>query len=528
MTAMEKHDVVIVGGGHNGLIVAAYLAKAGLDVCVVERQDKVGGGVVTKEVTLPGFKHDIMCNQHGSIRANPLIHADELELKSRYGLKYIVPEIQMAFVFADDSALVVYRDMEKTCESIRQFSKHDAEVYPKFCEYSRKIIRAAQVPIFSPLPPFGKMVSFLDSTEGGQEYYRFVMSSAIDIAEEWFESDQMKMSVTRWVCENLYGPRDKGSGIYINGFPFFHTWGIGMPEGGSGALIEALEACIKDNGGTFKISSPVKAVKIEAGEAKGVVLDSGEEIIADKAIVSNLHVKQLFLDMIRPEDLPDGFPGKVRRIKQGNLALLIQVLALNESPKYKAGGDVNRACNIIIVPSTEEVLRSFDDCYYGIPSALSPAVLCYTLCDPTRAPEGKHTLGIAELEPYDLKDGGAARWDEIKEEITDRVLETLRQHTTNMASDNILGRFIFTPLDIYRYNPAFIKGDFNHFPLSVTQNFGNRPLPGWGRYRTPVKKLYICGASTPPGGGVWGGGRATVQVMMEDLGIDFEKVISKQ
>jgi len=524
---MEKHEVVIVGGGHNGLIVAAYLAKAGLDVCVVERQDVVGGGVVTREVTLPGFKHDIMCNQHGSIRANPLIHADELGLVSKYGLKYIVPDIQMAFIFADDSALVVYRDIDRTCESIRQFSKRDAEVYPKFCEYSREIIRAAQVPIFSPPPPFGKMVSFLDSTEGGQEYYRFVMSSAMDIAEEWFESDQMKTSVTRWVCENLYGPRDKGSGIYVNGFPFFHAWGIGMPEGGSGVLSEALEACIKDNGGTIKVSTSVKTVKVEANEARGVVLDTGEEIMADKAIVSNLNVKQLFLDLIKPEELPDGFPEKVRRIKQGNLSPLMQLLALNEAPKYKAGGDVNQACNIIIVPSVEEVLREFDNCYYGIPSASSPAPLCYTLCDPTRAPEGKHTLGLFHLEPYDLKDGGAARWDEAKEEIADRVLETLRQHTVNMGSDNILGRSIFSPVDIYRYNLAFIKGDFNHFPLSVTQNFGNRPLPGWGRYRTPVKKLYICGASTHPGGGVWGGGRATVQVVMEDLDIDFKKVMAK-
>jgi len=526
--AIEKHDVVVVGGGHNGLIVAAYLAKAGLDVCVVERQDKVGGGVVTKEVTLPGFKQDICSAQHGSIQANPLIHADELGLKSKYGLKYIVPDIQMAFVYPDDSALVVYRDIGRTCESIRQFSKRDAEVYPKFCEYSRQILRAGQVPMFSPPPPFGKMVSFLDSSGMGQEYYRVIMSSGIDIAEEWFESDQMKAALTKWVCENLYGPRDKGTGIYINGFPFFHTWGIGMPEGGSGALSEALEACIKDNGGTVKVSTSVKAVKVEAGEAKGVILDSGEEILADKAVVSNLHVKQLFLDMIKPEDLPDGFPEKVRRIKQSNLSPLLQCLALNESPKYKAGEDVNRASNLIIVPSTEELLRAFDNCYYGIPFASTPLVICSTLDDPTRAPEGKHTLFVNHLEPFDLKDGGAARWDEIKEEIADCILETVRQRTTNMGGDNILGRWISSPLDYYRYNPAWIKGDFNHFPLSVTQSFGNRPLPGWGNYRTPINKLYICGPSAHPSGTVWGGGRATVQVIMEDLNIDFGQVISKQ
>lgn len=525
---MEKHDVVVVGGGHNGLIVAAYLAKAGLDVCVVERQDKVGGGVVTREVTLPGFKQDTISTQHGSIQANPLIHQDELGLKSKYGLKYIVPDIQMAFVFSDDSALIVYRDIDKTCESIRQFSKRDAEAYPKFCQYSRQIIKAGQVAYFSPPPPFGRMLSFLDSSEMGQEFYRVIMSSGIDIAEEWFESDQVKAALTRWVCENLYGPRDKGSGNYINSFPFFHARGMQIPEGGSGALTEALLACIKDNGGTVKVSTTVKAIKVEAGEAKGVILDSGEEIVADKAIVSNLHVKQLFLDMIKSEDLPDGFPEKVRRIKQGNVSPILQLFALNEAPKYKTGGDVNLASNLIIVPSTEELLRAFDDCYYGIPFASSPAVVCNTLYDPTRAPEGKHTLYVYHLEPYDLKDGGAARWDEIKEEIADRILETVRQHTTNMGPDNILGRWISSPLDFYRYNPAYIKGDYNHFPLSVTQSYGNRPLPGWGQFRTPVKKLYICGPSAHPGGGVWGGGRATVQVITEDLNIDFKKVISKQ
>lgn len=524
---MEKHDVVVVGGGHNGLIVAAYLAKAGLDVCVVERQDMVGGGVVTREVTTPGFKQDICSTQHGSIQANPLIHQDELGLISKYGVKYIVPDIQMTFIFPDDSTLIIYRDIGRTCESIRQFSKRDAEAYPKFCEYSRQIIKAGQVAYFSPSPPFGRMVSFLDSSEMGREFYRVIMSSGIDIAEEWFESDQMRAALSRWVCENLYGPRDKGSGNYINSFPFFHARGMAMVEGGSGKLSEALAACIRDNGGTVKVSSPVKSVRVEAGEAKGVILDTGEEITANKAIVSNLHVKQLFLDMIRPEELPEGFPEKVKHIKQGNISPIHQCFDLNEAPKYKAGGDANRASNIIIVPSTEELLKAFDDCYYGIPFASSPAVICNTLYDPTRAPKGKHTLFLYHLEPYDLKDGGAARWDEVREEVADRVLETVKQHTTNLGPDNILGRWISTPLDYYRYNPAWIKGDYNHFPLSVTQSYGNRPLPGWGNFRTPVKKLYICGPSAHPGGGVWGGGRATVQVIMEDLGIDFKKVISK-
>ncbi len=524
---MEKYDVIVAGGGHNGLIVAAYLAKAGLKVCVVERQDKVGGGCVTREVTVPGFKHDICSVVHGSIQANPLITADELGLMSRYGLEYFIPDIQMAFVLPDDRTLFFYRDIDKTCESIRQLSRHDAEAYPRFCEYSRQVIRAGQVAYFSAPPPFGRMVSFLDSSEMGQEFYRLIMSSGIDIAEEWFENEPMLTALTRWVCESLYAPRDKGSGNYINSFPFFHARGMGIPIGGAGKLSEALEACIKDNGGTVKVSATVKAVRVEAGEAKGVVLDSGEEIMADKAIVSNLHIKQLFLDMIKPEDLPDGLPEKVRRIKQGNIAAMLQVLALNEAPKYKAGGDTDRASNLIILPSLEELMRELDACYYGIPGSLSPSVFCNSLYDSTRAPEGKHTLYIYHLQPYDLKDGGADRWDEIKEEVADRILDTVRGHMINLSPDNILGRWVSSPLDYYRYNSAWIKGDYNHFPLSVTQSYGNRPLPGWGNFKTPISKLYICGPSAHPSGGVWGAGRATAQVVMEDLDIDFRKVIAK-
>jgi phytoene dehydrogenase-like protein len=156
-----------------------------------------------------------------------------------------------------------------------------------------------------------------------------------------------------------------------------------------------------------------------------------------------------------------------------------------------------------------------------------PMMVVATLFDSTRAPQGKHTMYLYHYEPYNLKDGGAAKWDKIKQEVANGILETLRRHTTNMGAENILGRWIHTPLDIERYNPSFVHGDIGHLGAFVTQFFGNRPLPGWGKYKTPVKKLYMCGSSTHPGGAVTGGGRAAVQVIMEDLGIDFRKVIAK-
>lgn len=520
--------MVVIGGGHNGLIVAAYLAKAGVGVCVVEKQDKVGGGVITRELTLPGFKHDPHSVMHQALLANPLIHQDELGLVSKYGLKYIFSDPQVAIVFPDDRALIIYRDVDKTCQSIAQFSERDAEVYPKYLESCRKMLRVMTWGAFSPPPPFGTLVSLLDRSEEGRELLRVMLSSAQDIVEEWFESEQMKIAITRFASEAMIAPLEKGTGINTFGFvPLLHRWGVALPEGGSGVVSEALEACIKDSGGTITVSSRAKSVKVEDGTAKAVILDTGEEIIARRAIVSNLNVKQLFLDLLKPEELPLGFVERVRHIRHSNFSALNQALALDEAPKWKTAGDVNKTWFVEISPFMEGYLRAFHDYVYGIPNATMPLLVCCTLADQTRAPQGKHTLYLYHYEPYKLKDGGAARWDDIKQEIADAVLRTTRQHATNLGAENILGRWISSPLDFERTNPAWQGGDLLHIGAFLSQYLSNRPLLGWGQYRTPVKNLYMCGASTHPGGGVTGGGRAAVQVIMEDLGIDFKKVIAK-
>jgi phytoene dehydrogenase-like protein len=173
------------------------------------------------------------------------------------------------------------------------------------------------------------------------------------------------------------------------------------------------------------------------------------------------------------------------------------------------------------------MLRVLDDIVYGVPAVGLPYVTAHSLEDATRAPEGKHALSLLHFAPYDLKEGGAAKWDEIKQKVADRVLEMASRHITNLRPENILGTSVISPLDLERYNPAMMKGDVLHIAHLASQYFSNRPLPGWGQYRTPIKKLYMCGASNHPGGGVTGGGRATAQVMMEDMGIDFKKVVGR-
>lgn len=529
MAKEKKHDVVIVGGGHNGLLVGAYLAKAGLDVCIVEAQDKLGGGVMTKELTLSGFKHDVASTQHAIIMANPVIHQDELKLISKYGLKYVNPDNQLAVIFPDDSALIFYRSLDKTCESISQFSERDAEAYRKFFEFTFKLLKVASVATFSPTPSWGSMMSFLDASEEGREYIRIILSSVIDIVDEWFESERLKVALARYASEMAIGPREKGTGNAIFFIAALHRWGWGTPIGGSGALADALEACLLDYGATIKTSSPVKFVTVEGGEAKGVVLNSGEEIKVTKAVITNVHVKQLFLEMLRPEDLPEGFQIKVKRIKPATFSIAMQHLALNEPPKYKGGnGKADTSAFVEITPFLEELYKINDGFVYGVPSTKMPTMVTATINDTTRAPVGKHTLYLGHYEPYNLKDGGTARWDHIKQQLADEILATLREHTTNMGNGNILGRLTESPLDIERRNPAMKEGDMGHIGHFLTQFFSNRPVHGFGQYRTPIKRLYMCGASTHPGLGVTGGpGRAAAQVIMEDLGIEFRKIVAK-
>jgi phytoene dehydrogenase-like protein len=536
----QKHDVVIIGGGHNALTLAGYLSKAGLDVCVVEYQDKVGGSSMSREL-IPGFKFDWGSHFHETIRGNPVIENDELGLQSKYGLKYLAPTGPIAgLVFPDNRALHIYADMEKTCESIAQFSKRDAEAYPKYCAAGARLLKAAKMAIFSPPPSFGTFLSFLDASEEGRDYLKVMFQSPMEIANEWFESQELKVMLCQLAHPSDQSPLYKGGGLFGFAMARLHSVGHALREedkavggfgaiaqGGSGALAEALAACIRDRGGTIMTSADVKRVNVQNGEARSVMLANGEEITATRAIVSGVNVKQLFLDMLRPEDLPAGFQDKVRHLTHAFFGSMKVLLALNEAPKYKAGGDANASYYLYVAPYMEEYLEIYDSFRRGIPCTKMSHISCFTLIDPTRAPPGKHILQVFQFQPYEIA-GGPARWDEVKDEVSRGILETIRSRTTNMGQENIIGSYVITPLDYVRHNPAMINCDVNHIHMSLTQLYGNRPLPGWSQYKTPVKKLYMTGASTHPGGGVSGAsGRITAQVVMEDLGINFKKIVAK-
>jgi len=430
-------------------------------------------------------------------------------------------------IFEDETTFVLHRDLDKTCKSIATFSEHDAEAYRKFHDWSVKSLDMLMMGMYNPPPTLGATISMMEQDEFGRKLLRAQMISAWDVVDEWFENDKTKMALSRYASEMMIHPGLAGTGLMLFIFvPLIHKYGGGIPKGGSGQLSESLARCVRHHGGVIKVSSPVKEFKCSGDEVVGVVLKSGEEILAGKAVVSNLNIKQMFPGMVGGSALPEGFEQNVENLAPSHFVPLNYHLALNEAPKFKAGGDAAKAFWIELCHSSkEEYLRAFDDLCYGYPRPDLYISICATRYDPTRAPEGKHTLYLYSFQPYELKDGGAAKWDEIGQEVADSVLESLRSVTTNMGDENIIGRYFDTPLNFERTHPSMVGADFNHIGQFFWQNGGQRPLPGYHQYKMPIEKLYLCGPSSHPGGGVIGGGRAAIQVIMEDLGLDFEKVV---
>lgn len=523
---MKEHDVLILGGGHNGLTVAGYLAKAGVDVGVVERRSFVGGGAQTRETTLPGFKQETDSVAHVFIQANPLLLNDELQLKSRYGLEYLMADIIFANVFPDGSSFIIYKDIDKTCESIAAISPRDAEAYRSFFNEAKGTLDFLTASLYAPSPSFGDTIGMMDSTPQGQEIIRFLMMSAWDVVNEYFFDERVKIALLKLANETMMSPEVKGTGSYLFlTVPMAHVYGVGTPRGGGVQLPLSLVRCIEDHGGTIYLDSEVTKIETTGGRATGVRLASGETLTARRAVVSGLHVKQLFGGGLI-DDAPADIVRKVRRTNSSSHSTLTANYALNEAPRYQAGGDVDRAFLVELLPFMDGFRQHYDDCRLGIPPRQKvPYVACHTHLDPSKAPDGKACIQFYDPAPYNLADGGPQKWDEIKEREEDRKLEWFRRFAVNMGDDNILGRSIMSPLDLERWTPTYVEGDVMEMGSDLYQYLANRPIPALGHYRTPIEGLYLCGPCTHPGGGVTGGGRAAVQVVMEDLDIDFTKVV---
>lgn len=522
----ERHDIVIVGAGHNGLTAGCYLAKAGLDVCLIEKNDSVGGGVLSGEYIAPGFVTDHCSTIHVLAQLSPTIKDDDLGLKKDYGFEYIYPKVQMCIHFLDGTTLSIYNTLEETCQEIAKYSEKDAQAYRKFQEWAAAGVGMIVQGFYAPPPSFGTFAGMMDSGPEMRELLRATMMSCEDVIDEWFENDKVKIALTRWISEIMVDPSTKGTGIMV--FVMLGTahmgQGAGMPKGGSGSLSKAEEAYLKDHGATIHLNSEAVRYIVEDGKCTGVITKDGKEIYADQAVISGLHLKQVFPHMIPEGSVPEDFQKKVDRLKSSDFSCFQQSVAIHEPPKWIADSpQLNEAFIVEFAPNTlDEYKQYFFNIKRGIPAHF-PLISVSTIHDPSRAPEGKHIMYFYEYAPYDLRDGGSEKWREMKEDYAEEVMNFLRKYTTNMGPENIIGKWSCSPVELEEHDPAMVRGDFAQLGSFLEQNLGNRPIPGYN-YTTPIDKLFICGPGCHPGSGVSCGGRAAAMAVLEALGKDIDDI----
>ena len=513
--AQTTYDAVIVGAGHNGLVTAAYLARAGRKVLVLESRELVGGCSVTEEVW-PGFRVSTAAYLTSLLQERVI---RDLDLP-RFG--YVVDAKDPAFfsAFPDGRHFFMWQDRAKTLTEIAKFSKRDAERYPAYEDQLERISQVVEGLLLTTPPPFppssiGGVIEYLKLAGRLRKLpaadmtalVKVFTQSASEFLDEWFESPELKVTLaTDGVIGANGGPRSPGTAYILlhhcMGGVAGHRGLWGFVRGGMGAVSEAIAGAAKAAGAEIRTSAPVAKIGVKSGRVSGVVLQSGEEIDA-KTVASCADPKRTFLQMMDPGDIDPEFLSAVRLMRCEGTSLKIN-LALSGLPDFKARPGVpgpQHGATMHICPSIEYVERAWDDAKYGRPSQ-SPLLemTIPTMYDPSLAPAGKHIMGIfLQYAPYTLRE---STWDELREPFYNRVIDIIAEYAPNIR-DIIIDKLVLTPLDLER-RYGITGGNIFHGEMSLDQMFVMRPAPGWARYRMPVRGLYLCGSGAHPGGGVMG------------------------
>lgn len=523
-----KYDVIVMGAGHNGLTAAAYLAKAGKKVLVLERLAWPGGGVVTREINTPGYRHDLHSSCHIMIQGNPMLTEDELGLIGRHGLVYNYSDVPYASIFPGNETLITYKDLDRACQEIAKFSEKDAETYRGFAQRSMQMMPMFVSGLYAPPLPFGPFMAMLDSSDEGREILDAMNRSSLDIIDDLFEDDRVKIHLLKLVTENLQLPDELGTGMGIYLMPgIIHTYGVSQPLGGSGGLTDALVRCLEAHGGELRLEAEIARITVSGGKASGVVLTTGETLQARDAVIGSMHPHLLgkFVDGV-----PEPVLKRAKRVNSSTQSLFVSHYDLKERTKYHAGEEITRATMLEYFPY-DRLSDLLDDFDHLRRKRIPPRRLLgggdETHGDPSRAPAGAGIFHSITMAPYAIEGKGAAHWDEIKEEYAAETLRQYQPFISNLTSDNIIAATHWSPLDMERSSPnSFVNGDMHGCAPFLYQTVGHRPTPDLGQYTVPgVEALYLVGPFMHPGGGVFGAGRATAIKMFDDMGIDFDKAI---
>jgi phytoene dehydrogenase-like protein len=521
----RERDVVIVGGGHNGLACAAYLARAGADVLVLERRDVLGGAAATEE-PWPGYR--ISSASYVVSLMEPRI-VRELELE-RFGYRVSLIAPDYFTPFPDGSSLALWGDLQRDAASIARFSQRDADAFHEFDGYFSRIAPLLKEMLFvvppnlslRDLPRWLALAGKFRRWTGADiaELVRLFTISAADLLDEWFEDDRVKGALaTQAVIGAWNGPMSPGSAYVL-----VHHWvgevagqagAWGWVHGGMGGVSAALAASAQAGGAEIASDRSVRRVVVAGGRAVGVELEDGSHIRA-KRVISNAHPVTTYLDLVGEEHLPDDAVRAIKRYRSRSGSVKVNV-ALGELPRFPSWdqpGDVHRGL-VAVSPSIEYLERAWDDAKYGRPSEHPYVEAVFpTAHEADLAPDGKHImLAFTQFGPYELKDGS---WDTEREAYGRRVIETLGQFSPNLEGA-VEHMEVLAPRDIEeRY--GLVGGNTFQGDMTVDQMFSFRPIPGYGDYRTPVAGLYMCGAGTHPGGGVSAvNGRNASTVVLKDL-----------
>src|SRR5712691_407921 len=434
----ETHDVVVAGGGHNSLITAAYLAKAGYDVLVLEARDAAGGGAVTEELSVPGYRFDSCSTGHTLIQPNPLLRDDELELKSRYGLEYVQPDPVAHVVFPDGDSFTHWLDLDRTCDEIARFSGRDADAYRHNLREFAEIREALGRYRFNPIghvPPLDVLLA------DRPKWLRRIAMSSWD-AIRWEYEDPHVQSYMLWQSfQTAQAVDSPGSGLLAYSIVAgrqAQSWTL--PRGGSGELPRALLAFLADHGATVLTDKRVVELALENGRCTGVVTDDGETYLARHAVVSTIHVKSL-VEMAPADAWGEDFLYGVDTYDPG-ISMLAQYYATTEPPQFVAPGGTQTAVSAGVVAWPEDVLRAGRDVREGrLLHARWLLIATPTLVDPSRAPEGRHTVKLLTMCPWDLGKG-PAEWEELKHEVAEENYQALVRAAPNMTREKILGELV--------------------------------------------------------------------------------------
>ncbi|HEV7656422.1 MAG TPA: NAD(P)/FAD-dependent oxidoreductase [Mycobacteriales bacterium] len=496
----ESADVVVIGAGHNGLVCAAYLAAAGLEVCVLEAREIVGGNTVTEQLTLPGFAHDSCSSAHVLIQSNPLLADDELGLLSQYGLRYETTDPAVVLPQEDGDLLVMSRDLAATADELARFSAADAAAFTELITGWNDGLAAVH----------GRWNSGLPLGDRGEEYLAMRSGSAWELIHQRFAHPVVRSFVLWLALATIQDPRRPGTGVLPASIAAGRLrFGWATPIGGSGALPAALVRQLAAHGGSVATSAAAAAVGVRDGRAAEVTTVDGRRIIARRAVVSGAHLATLAGMLASPsEDLL-----RARDSWRPGLSVFAVHAALRGDLRYRGRTAVAAGYG-----SVEGIAGQLDAFHRGEPDARDPWLLVVdqTVVDPSRAPDGAATVKLLTIAPYERADGRS--WDESKDEYAEALVKRVGMHAGGLSPDDILALRAESPVDVAAHNPVNLGGSC-HGGEFVTPD--GTVIPGWTDYGTGVPGLFLTGATSHPGGSVSGRpGRNAARAVLRALDLD--------